>query len=405
MKTQKKELDGLVGKAKEGAQANKEKLLSEDARKALETEKVEEAKKAEDAKKASEAQAIKDKELLAKKESELNAEEKKRKEDIQKAEEIKRKAEEDNLPTDAKIKRIQEQTQKRIDEVIAELKVTKDKSEKEVTVLRDELTTLKKEKTELETKLNPPKDEELIIAEVEKAYADVQYKYLEEDKDKPIEQRREMTQEEWDEWHNTDPKAATAWETRQEMRRVDEKKREITKKSIEKRTKVFLDEVAESAKRTLKKHPELDISKREKELEAEGKTKDEIKEITLSENPKAKLCYEIIQEHPEFIQRANGPELVVAEMERRLANKDSKSAKDLDNEALLKRIDALEEKLADAEARANLDEGISSVRHEEGKEIKLTEGEQNLVDTMTSKGASQKMIDSALEKYRKQGKK
>jgi hypothetical protein len=396
----KKELTGIVDKAKQGVEQGKEKLLSEEERKSLETKKSEEAKAEEVKKQSVEAQILKDKAILAKPDTELKDEEKKRKEEILKAEEARLKADEDKLPAEEKIKRIQEKTQKRIDEISSELKETRNKSEKETSALRQELDNLRKEKNDLETKLHPPKDEELIIAEVEKAYTDTQYKNLEEDKDKPIEQRREMTQEDWDEWYLKDPKAATAWEIRQETRRIDEKKKEITKKTIEKRTQVFLDEVDASVKRTLKTHPDLDITKREAELKAQGKSKDEIKEIILAENPKSKLCYDIMLEHPEWLQKPNAPELVVAEMEKRLAGKDSKSVSDSRVEALEKKLADLEEKLADAEARAGLDEGISSTPKGESKKTILTDGEKNLIEIMQSKGASQEKIDSALKKYR-----
>ena len=102
------------------------------------------------------------------------------------------------------------------------------------------------------------------------------------------------------------------------------------------------------------------------------------------------------------MQRANGPELVVTEMERRLAKKDPKSLEESEKAELLKRIDSLEERLADAENRSNLDEGLPSKPREKGKGATLTEGEQKLVDMMREKNAPQDKIDSALKKYRDQ---
>jgi hypothetical protein len=175
----KKDLNGILEKEKSAIQKSKEMSMSDEERKSLEAKQAEDKKKAEEARIAAETQAKKDAELLAKKDEEItDAADKKRKTELL---EKQRKDEDVKLSAEEKIKRIKDESQKRIDEVVNRLKEIEDKSSKDAQLLRQELETLRKEKTILEEKISkPPKDE--IISLVEKEEKERQVKYLQETK-------------------------------------------------------------------------------------------------------------------------------------------------------------------------------------------------------------------------------
>lgn len=394
----KKELEGILGKEKTDAQKAKEAQMSEGERKSLEAKQAEDKKKAEEARVQAEAQARKDAELLAKKDDEITEDaDKKRKSELL---EKQRREEDAKLSSEEKIKRIKEESQKRIDEVINKLKEIEDKSSKEAKLLKQELETLRQEKIDLEKKIStPPKDN--IIALVDKEEKEKQSKYLQEDASKPREERREMSKDELDDWMLEDQVEAIAWINRREIRRAQEKYHNLATKQLENKTKTLLEKQIQSFSRVIIKHPELDIKKRKDELKAQGKSESEIEDTLLKENPKYKLSLEIASEHPEWRTAENAPELLAAEMEKRLekSSVSGEGEKDKEIDELKKTVETLTAKIDAIENPP--DEGITStIAREKARKVQATEGEKILIQTMKDAKAPQDKIDAAVRKYR-----
>jgi len=394
----KKELEGVLNKEKSAVQKSREAQMSEVDKKSLETKQAEDKKKAEETRIQAEAQAKKDAELLTKKDEEITVpEDKKRKTELL---EKQRKSEEDKLSAEEKIKRIQEGSQKRIDEVINRLKEVEDKTSKEAESLRKELATLREEKNNLEKRLNQPAEKvESIVQKQEKERI---VKYLQEDKDKSREERREMSKDELESWFLEDMVSAQEWVADRTLRRQYERITDANKQKRDERTKNFITKQEESSKRVLLKHPDLDMSKREGELKAQGKTDGEIQATLCQEDEKYRICAEIVRENPEkYLANENGPELVAAELDKRLGKQSTpgNDEKDKEIEELKKQIETL---VAQVDTLVNpADEGIvSTVAREKARKIQATEGEKILIQTMRDAKASQDMIDKAVKNYR-----
>ena len=384
------DLDKMMGQQRSDFQKSKEAVMSEEEKKTLEADKL----KAKDEKDKSDAQAEKDKVILEKKEEELPEEDKKRKDELLEA---KRKADEAKLSSDEKIKHIKEETQKRIDTISNELKQMKDKGSKETGELRGKLDVLEKEKQELKKRVSPAVQEEL-ESELDKEESERVSKFLKEDESKSREKRREMSKEELETWLVEDIVAASEWLSDRKWRREKDRYASRQKRGQDS----FVKAQEESFNKTLVKHPEMDPKKLEariSQLKNEGKEQAEVEETSKTEFPKAILCLQIAAEHPEWQKRANGPELVMAEMEKRLASSSGKEDDESKSE-----VAELNKKLEDLSAELdkikNQDEGINSTTTRTRASGEMTDPEKELVSTMKSTGASQVMIDSALKKFR-----
>jgi hypothetical protein len=392
----KKDLQGMVDKQKTTLDKEREAIMTPEQKKGLE----ESRRKEQEERAAKEAQEKKDAELLAKKPDELSEEEKKNRE---KLEAEKSAAEEAKLPPEEKVaKRVKEESQKRIDEIINEMKQKDDKTAKQMAVLESELARLKEDNAKLSQSIKPSPESgpENVI---EKKETERIVKYTDEDKSKPREQRREMSDDELQEFLLDDVVGAQRWIARQEARRERERVADERSISVEKKTTEFQRKVAESNKRVLIRHPELDTEKRETELKAQGKNPKEIFETLCKENESYRIAFEIVKATPDVLRREDGPELVEKELERRLKggaegdeepDADQKAIDDLksENESLKARIQALEDG----------DVGITSTvtRRKNSTNDKLTPQEELLVDTMRKNKAPQENIDSALKKMR-----
>lgn len=296
--------------------AEESKVASEEKAKADELKKKDEGTKLAQA----EAKAKEDERILAGDDTKLSDTEKKRKTELM---EIKKKK--DDSP-DEKIKRVQESTQKRIDEIKSELLAKESKSEAKISTLEAELAELKK-----------PKQQEDINAKVKREQAEVQAKYLEEDKTKPKEDRREMSREELDGWYLEDPVSATEWMQERTFRRNEElkKAREAAEKPVDnteekkRLAKEFIDKQNESKAKLIAKFPgtlpsketiaevkkTLGLSLTERLTDADmTKVRSE-----LCKNEEFRLATEIVAEDPKkYLESMNGPELVMAEIEKRM---------------------------------------------------------------------------------------
>ncbi len=390
----KKELEGILGKEKSTLEKSKEAQMSNEEKVKLEADKkIAEAKRIE-----AEAKAAKDAELLIKKDEEITDEaDKKRKTELL---EKQRKDEEAKLSTEDKITRIQEASQKRIDEVVNQLKQVEDKTSKDAQLLRQELETLRQEKIALEKKISaPPKDD--VVSLVRKEEKERRDKYLQDDKSLPREDRREMTKDELDDWILEDQAEAIDWINRRGLRRAQEEYQNLTTKQLEGKTKTLIEKQIQSFSKILIKHPELDVAKRKNELKALGKSEQEIEDTLRSENLKYKLSMEIAEKHPEWRTAEDAPELLINEMEKQLGKQASSGddEKDKENKELKETVDALTARLEALENPA--DEGITStVARDRARKIQMSEQEKILVQTMRDLKAPQDKIDAALKKFR-----
>ena len=389
----------MVELTKEGAKKDLEGLLESEKASVMTPEekdaKAAEDKKAQEAEDAKSVLASEDEAVLAKTEEERSAEEVERANTIlaeRKVAEDKKKIEDDNkLPVDEKIQRIKDKTDKRIGEITKELKQLKDEGSQESEILKLERDNLQKENEKLRN--GQPVDLRTKIADQESERIQ---KYADEDRGKDRENRREMPKEELDDWYLEDAVAVTEWLQERRIRRGRAKELDYRKAVAEDLTGKH----EESAKRVFLRHPELNLKERARQLKSEGKTDDEIKEV-FSNDADLKSFIEISRSNPKYVSSENGPELAVAEFERR---KNIVAPEPVQSE-LSKQVEALTAKIEEMEvaagARENLDEGVNSVaRTKTGEKGKLTVQEQSLVDIMKSEGSAQSSIDSALAKHR-----
>jgi hypothetical protein len=316
-----------------------------------------------------EAQAKHDEEILSKKEEDLSEEDKARKAEITKGKP------KEEINEDKVIKRKQE-IQSEIDKLISEkksLEEVKRQSEEmkdEISKMQEEIDNLKKEKGQIAADKNIPEETKLL----KQKEAERLSKYQEEDKELSREERREMPKEDLENWLLEDMVAAQEWMTERSLRRTRERHLDNNAQKREK----FISEIGkkqdESNARVMVKHPELNTNAREAELKAEGKSNKEIHETLLKENEKYRISIEIIKEDPDkYLTKENGPELVAAEIEKRLKNKSSESSESSEVDKLRREI---EEKNAEIARLERIDEsGGSSRPGEKKKEGKKTDFE------------------------------
>jgi len=354
----------------------------------------EEKAKAEEAAKAE--QAEKDKGILSKKEEELNEDEKKRKDELV---DIKKKEDEKILSTpDDRLDNAGKKHK-------AELKAQKpSKLELRVHKLVDEIDKLKKDKEKSADKDTRIKGLEGQLADIQKNLSMTPddlfnkkvkeegilriSKQIEEDKDKPREERREMSDEELNEWLGEDLVAAQRWIGKNTLKRTIEEDAYREMIIDAKRRKELSDKQKPYMNKVLAKHPELSISEREKALEAEGKKPKEIHEILMGENEKYRIVTEIVKENPKkYLNTDNGPELVEIELEKRLSGAGTKKEE-------TSKLNELEKKLtevtAELERVKNLDVGITSNRSSEKKEE--SEMDKKLSNLATEVGLDSKKV-------------
>jgi len=380
-------------KAPEIAKAAEEKAKSDS-----ESQKAEQAKREKDLKQASEAatKAKEDERILNANDAELKDNEKKAK-----AELVAKREKEESTP-DAKIKRVQEASQKRIDEIKSELLEKENLSKKEMEKLRAEIEALK-----------APKKEEDLKSKVNREIEERNAKFVEEDKTKPYDQRREMTKDDLNSWYLEDPVSATDWMQQRNIRRHEEKK--VAEASIspddtsEKKrlAQEFVEKQQASRDKLLKKYPGITPSK-EKITEIRNSlglpldralTQEEMKKFNdkfSEQSPEYKACVEIVNEDPKkYLEQVDGPELAMAEIEKRL-NKKGNGRIELTQEELDAKVEAEIERrrLADGEGSHSTNGG-KKVEYKSNKSGGSLTEDQIRVASRAKIGAEayQKMID------------
>lgn len=359
-KTDLEKHEGIVKEKMDDIKKGESKDASGDS--SAENQKIEAEKKAAAEKAENDAKA-KDAAILAKEEKDLTEEEKTRKAELDKAGKKSKPAIDEEV-----VNKRKKEIQSEIDALTAQKKtLQEDVAEK--AKLQAEIDELKKEKTEL-AKKDPSVQEKAKDAAIE-AEAKRLTKYLDEDKDKPREQKREMSKDDLEEWLLEDMLSAQEWLAKREVRRDKERTAFSKTQGNEKLAREIVKGQAESVARTMKVHPELDNSKRIKELEAESKSGEEMIEILSKENEKYGLCIKIYNENPEkYMYAKDGPEQVVKEMEKRLKAKkpvkDEAKEKEEAETKKKKEQDEKEAKIAEDAAEAErqrkeaVDEGVES---------------------------------------------
>lgn len=300
-----------------------------------ETEEQKKAK-ADEALRLAQEEAEEEKRILEGDEASLSEEDKKKKKEL-----LVLKAEEKEAKREANI-------QKRIDELVGEikaLKAEKNQDKEQIKALESDLQNLRG---------SVEKDPGKLKLELRKLETDRISKYIEEDLDKPREERREMSKEELEEWMVEDLVAAQEWLADRQLRRSQERQTDhqnlTTGADARTKAEAVVKKQRESQARVLAKHPDLDISARQAELKAQGKSQKEIQEIVFKENPKIKIITDILRENADtYIMSENGPELLAAEMEKRLKTNSS-----ADHEARI----AEEAAEAERQRQKNIDEGL-----------------------------------------------
>lgn len=368
-----------------------EKKAAESVKKETESKGAEKTEGKESILESAEKQAENDARILSVKDEELSDEDKTRKTELVKAKAEKLEKEE---TVDDKIKRTQESTQKRIDEVIGELKAEKanrQQDQQQIADLESELSALKK-----------PKAEENKTDEVKQKLVEQIDKYLEEDKEKPLGERREIVKEEFEEWLYSDYVDATEWLMERNIRRREEKAKiqASLDNTPDKLADVFVAKQKESAKKLFGKYPSL-IPTKDRVAELAGKSRAEIDEALSQENPEYALMLEIVNsDKKKYVEQENSPELVMQEMDRRKTN--GKKVYTLTEEELQARI--REGASAEAQRLANIDEGIGSSggkkRMENERKSELRLKQESIV---RKAGLSMEAVDARIEERKRQG--
>lgn len=347
----------------------------------------EEQEKAKDTNKlaVAEAQAKEDERILTVEDKELSEPELKRK-----AELLETKKKKDESP-DEKIKRVKEDSQRRIDEIKSEMLMKENQSSERLKKLEAELAELKRPKVEEDAKAVSKREEAERVA-----------KYVEEDKIKSREDRREMTKEDLEEWYLEDPLAATEWIQERTARRVEERKAleaNRTKETSKNLADDFVKKQIESRNKLVAKYPGV-LPSKEKLASFAGKTNADINKALCAENEEFRICSEIVAENPEkYLQSENGPELVMAEMDKRL----SKNTGNPGKKVVTLTEEELEAKIqAEADRRARLDEGITSTKGKRMEESKgqKSESRQRLEVVAKKAGIPMEALDKTIERRR-----
>ncbi len=294
-----------------------------------ETQKTTEPEKKQDA--VEKAEKEESKRILDAKDEDLNDEDKAKKVELQKVKDTE----------EAEAKKVQEKSnvEKRIGQLTGELKDLrrdKDAHKEHIQRLEDELAAVKGQ-----VNAKPADEVEKVL---DKQAEERVTKYLDEDMDKPREQRREMTHEALEEWLLEDVVRANEWMMKRLLRneRESEADREALNKpdpetkdreETEAKVREVLKQQDASQQRLIKAHPEMDITKRLAELKDSGKTPEEAFNALEAEIPKYKIAREALRAMSKEDREAwnfdpDGPEKIGKLIDERLAEEAKSKSKE-----------------------------------------------------------------------------
>ena len=300
----------------------------------------------------------------------------------------------DKAEADAKEGHRKPGAEKRINELVGELKAEKAERIQD----REKLKAMEAELAALKAKSEKPAqeaDKSKKISEAEKARIT---KYLTEDKELPREERREMTNDEVEEWIIESPVEAQEWIADRAARRREERNADLQDLDVDKEATAVIKKRDESQKKVLQKHPDLAFESRAKDLVLSGLSREEAMKQIAKENPKMKVIFEIIAEpgaQDKYAFSADGPEQLMQEMERRLEKNPALKAKGT-NEDREARI-AEEAAEAERQRQASVDSAARSTRGSSSGGEQSAEYKQQLA-IMKSLGKTDAEAKAALDR-------
>ena len=299
-------------------------------------------------------------------------EEKLKEEAVAKAKEVLAKDKEDEVILSKKEEDLDEAQKKRKSELVDKEKKSNvqkrmDELSGQIKSLENDRNSTKAERDSLKAELDGIKKqlhqtpEDKTKEKVKKELSSRVAKYLEEDKELPREDKREMTEEELEEWLMEKPAEAQDWIAGRRIRRYREEETLKRDEFLNTKASEVMGRFTKKYEAQISKHPELDISKRKAELEKEGKSKPEIRKILGEENPKWESFMKIFEsDMTKYIEDEDGPARIVEQMEKK-SKPEEKNTK----------IEELEKQIADLKADndrlSGLDTEVSSTRHVEPK--------------------------------------
>ncbi len=326
-------------KAKAEQKAKEEAKDASTDKSSTENQKTEEQIKAEEKAKADKKTET-DTKLLETEDKDLNEE------DLAKKQELVKKVEEAKTP-EKKLEEWQEKTQKRIDELSGALKAEKEGRKADaqtIEVLESNIANLK---GDLEDSGSIESDADRDAKTAEGLHA----KMVEEDKDLPREKRREMSNEELEEFLLEDYRAANEWIVERSLRRRDEV-------SARKQSKEVTTQIDANAKKLYDEFPGCNQEDSVTKLMTEKSMSmgDAVKEVR-KENKDFDLMMDIFESDAKFRDPAEGPERVVAEMKKRKETKEETKESYSKEEVEQMKKDAIEE---EQKRVAGIDVGLTN---------------------------------------------
>lgn len=330
--------------------------------------------------------------LLEADDKDLSDEDKAKKAELVKKQEAKK--------AETKTKEEKDNVSKRIGELTGKIKdLTREGSQD-----KEQIQNLQKQVEELQKQLNAT-PEQKAQDELKKLEDDRIAKYLDEDKTKPREERREMTRDELEEWLLEDAVAATEWMTDRKIRRRDEATND--KATFEGKTKAesILKSQAESEARVNDKHPEIQqATERRKALLEEGKSPEEVSRIIFQENPKARAIAAVLrsmspQEHESIMLAPDGPEQLMERAVQYMSGQQKQAQKESDDEKARKIAEEAAE--AERQRQAELDVTHKSTRKSLPEEKESSEFYKKQLELAKRVGISKEQLDKRLSLRKK----
>ena len=253
---------------------------------------------------------------------------------------------EDAKTPEEKQKDWQDNVQKRIDELSGEVKAEKEGRKQDA----DYIKTLEKTISDLKGDLENSGSIESESVKNEKTDEGLYMKMVDEDENLPREKRREMSENELEEFLLENYTKANEWIVRRELRR--DKIRTERKNSRQ-----AAENINSKAKQFFAEYPGCNAGfAKQKELISQGKTEQEAIEIISADNKDFALMMELFKEDKKYSDPNTGPELMSVEMKKRKSGKESKET------FTKEEVDQMKKEAIEAEQQrvASIDQGITS---------------------------------------------
>lgn len=266
--------------------------------------------------------------------------------------------------------------EKRINELVGQLKAEKAERLQD----KEKMRAIEAELVELRSKVEKPKQEVDKAKKVSEAEKKRIAQYLTEDKELPREERRELSDDEIEEWIIESPVKAQEWIADRAARRREERNADLQNLEVEREADTVIKQREVSQQRVFQKHPELAFEARAKELAATGLNREAVMKQIAKENPKMGVILEIIQEpgaQDKYAFSADGPEKLMQEMESRLAKKTPAKKQEESSEEREAKI-AAEAAEAERQRQSQVDAAARSTRGSSGADESSPEYKKQL---------------------------